>query len=248
MTFNAGGGYGQPQTPQMRFGGPLTPVLKYFMIACAGTFVLQFLWRGWGGEPPLEYIFGLYGPYLWRGAFFQVLTYSFLHGSPMHLGFNMLVLWMFAGELEVLWGRRRFVLYMIVTALGASLCQLLFAPFLQVPVIGASGVVYGMLLAFGLTFPNRIILLFFVIPMRVRWLVIGLAVMEFMFAFTPDSKTNIAHLAHLGGMLFGYLFLRWDRLFIRLRDKYYRRKLRRKRKDQNIYVVRGDDDDQSYRH
>ncbi|MDP8224882.1 MAG: rhomboid family intramembrane serine protease [Candidatus Lernaella stagnicola] len=253
MTFDPGGyghgGYGRPQTPQIRFGGPITPVLKYFMIACAGVFVLQFLWRGWGMTPTLEELFGLYTPYFWRGAFFQIVTYSFLHGSPLHLGFNLLVLWMFAGELEVLWGRKRFAAYMIITAVGAALCQLLFTPLLPVPVIGASGIVYGMLLAFGITFPNRIVLLFFVIPMRVKWLVIGLGVMEFMMAFNPGSQTNIAHLAHLGGMLFGYLFLRWDKVILRMRDRYYRRKLeKRRKKNSHIFVVKDDEDEPPYVH
>lgn len=259
MTFDAGGGFGRggpgrggsgPQMPQMRFGGPVTPALKYFMIACAGVFVLQFLWRGWGGEPSLEQIFGLFMPYFWRGAFFQLLTFHFLHGSPMHLGFNLLVLWMFAGELEALWGWRKFVIYMAVTGIGAGLCQLLFAPMLAVPVIGASGIVYGMLLAFGVTYPNRVVLLFFIIPMRVKYLVIGMGALEFMMAFDPASQTGIAHLAHLGGMLFGFLFLRWDRLFLRMRAVYYRRKLekRREQSKKSIYVVRGDDDEPPYVH
>jgi membrane associated rhomboid family serine protease len=223
-------------------------VLKAFMIACAAGFVLQFLWRGWSQDVAPEQILGLYAPLFWRGAFFQLLTFHFLHGSPWHLAFNLLTLWMFAGELEVLWGRRKFLVYLIVTGVGAGVCQLLAMPFLEVPVIGASGIVYGILLAFGLTYPNRVVLFFFVIPMRIKWLVIVMGVIEFSMAFDPSGRSNIAHFAHLGGMLFGYLFLRWDGLFLRLRNAYYRRKLQLRRSKRNMYVVRGDDDDKPYLH
>lgn len=248
MSFYPGGGPQTPQ-PQFRFGGPITPVLRAFMIICGAGFILQIFWRGWGGSPGLEEIFGLYAPYFWRGAVYQLLTFHFFHGSLTHLGFNLLALWMFAGELEQLWGRKKFILYLAITGVGAGLCQLMFAPFLPVPVIGASGIVYGILMAFGILFPRRTVLLFFVIPMQVKWLVIGMGVIELTMAFDPASQSGIAHFAHLGGMLFGYLFLRWDRVFLRLRNVYYRRKLEKQRgKKRNLYVVRGDDDEPPYVH
>jgi membrane associated rhomboid family serine protease len=228
---------------QFRFGGPMTPVLKGFMIACAVGFGVPFFWRAWGGRAPLELYLGLYAPYFWRGAIWQLATFHFLHANMWHLGFNLLAMYMFAGELEQLWGRRKFIAYLIVVGLGAGLCQLASAPLLDVPVIGCSGIVYGVLLAFGLTYPNRIVLVFFILPMRVKWLVVIMGVMELSMAFDQTGQINVAHFAHLGGMLFGYLFLRWDGLYFRLRAGYYRRKLEKRRKKSNIYVVRGDDDE-----
>jgi membrane associated rhomboid family serine protease len=246
MSSYPGGGY--EGRPQFRFGGPLTPVVKGFMIACAAVFAVQFFWRGWGGGGDFDRLFGLYTPWFWRGAFFQLLTFHFLHGSIWHLAFNMLTMWMFAGELEQLWGAKKFVIYLFVVGLGAGACQLLSAPFLDVPVIGASGIVYGILLAFGMTYPNRVVLLYFLIPLKVKWLVIGMGVIEFSMAFDPSGPMKIAHFAHLGGMLFGFLFLRWDGLFLRLRGAYYRRKLERQRKKRKIYVVRGDGDEPPFVH
>jgi rhomboid family protein len=261
MSFNSQGGsrqgFGLPAG--FRLGGPVTPVIKYFMIACVAAYFVQLMWRRFGIEPPAEAIFGLYTPYLFRGAFFQLFTSHFLHGGLMHLGFNMLVLWMFAGELELLWGPRKFIVFMAVSGVGANLCQVLAFPHLAVPVIGASGIVYGILMAFGLTYPNRVVLLFFVIPVPVKYLVIGIGAIELLSALEPGNASNVAHLAHLGGMLFGFLYLRWDRVFLRLRDQYYRRKLERqrgkhkdesqkKREERGIYVIRGDDDEPPFIH
>ncbi len=238
-----GGGYGQGR-PQLRIGGPVPPMLKILMIACAVGFVVQQLW------PQLTVLLGLTPVLFWRGWVFQLLTFHFLHANLWHLLLNLFVLWMFGGELELLWGRRKFLVYLIITALGAGLCQVLFNPTLAVPVIGVSGIVYGLLMAYGITYPNRMVYLYFLLPIKVKWFVIGLGLLELLSSISSSANVSgIAHLAHLGGMVFGFIFLRYDQLFMQWRDRYYRRKLEKRRRDaKHLYVVRGDDDDKPVYH
>ena len=143
----------------------------------------------------------------------QLLSYAFLHGEPMHLIFNMLALVMFGAQLEHLWGSRRYLIYFVVCVLGAGLCQLALASASVsqggpiYPTIGASGGVFGLLLAYGMLFPNqRVMLLFPPIPMKARTLVIVYGLFELLLGFT-GLQPGVAHFAHLGGMLFGGLLL-----------------------------------------
>ena len=235
-----GGGWCRQPQMQMRLGGALTPVLKVFMIVCGVGYIAQML-----VGPSLTNLLGLTPVMFWHGAVFQLFTFHFLHANIWHILLNLFVLWMFGGELEILWGRRKFIIYLVITGLGAGLCQVLFTPQLDVPVIGASGVVYGVLMAYGITYPNRTVYLYFLLPIKVKWFVLGLGLIELMSSISARSEIGgVAHLAHLGGMVFGFLFLRYDRVYMRLRDSYYRRKLKKRRGDaKHIYVVRGDDDD-----
>jgi len=236
------GNYGRPR---MSIGGPFSNVVKVFMIACGVMYVLQILF------PALTKYFGLTPLSFWHGAFFQIFTFHFLHGGLLHLLFNMLVFWMFGSELERLWGAKRFIVYMVVTGLGAGLCQVVFTPSLPIPVIGASGIVYGILLAYGVTYPNRMVYIYFLFPVKVKYLVIFMGVIELVSSISVQSQySGVAHLAHLGGMVFGLGFLFYRRLYYRLRDVYYRRKLDKLKKERSkrIYVVRGDDDDKPFYH
>lgn len=142
----------------------------------------------------------------------QLVSYGFLHGGLTHLLFNMFALWMFGVQIENTWGSRRFAFYYFACVIGAGLVQLAAtaASPVAAPTIGASGGVFGILLAFGMLFPNQIIVLLFPpIPMKAKWLVIGYGVLEFFFA-TSGSQPGVANAAHLGGMLFGLvLILYW---------------------------------------
>ncbi|MGV8959309.1 MAG: rhomboid family intramembrane serine protease [Stenotrophomonas sp.] len=143
----------------------------------------------------------------------QLLTYGFLHGSFGHLFFNMFALFMFGAPLEQTWGEKRFLTYYLVTVAGAGLCQLLVAALVGggAPVLGASGGVFGLLLAFGMLFPNqRVMLLFPPIPMKARTFVIVFGAIELLMGFT-GWQPGVAHFAHLGGMLFGWLLIRYWR-------------------------------------
>lgn len=144
----------------------------------------------------------------------QLLTYGFLHGDMMHIAFNMFGLWMFGNELERLWGPRRFLTFFVVCVIGAGFVQLLVAAYQGgvYPTVGASGGLFGVLLAYGLTFPNRIVVpLFPPIPMRAITFVFVFGGLE-LFMGISGAAPGIANFAHLGGMLFGFLMLQfWSR-------------------------------------
>ena len=143
----------------------------------------------------------------------QLLTYGFLHENLTHIFFNMLALLMFGAPLEYTWGTQRFLTYYLVCVVGAGLTYLAWAALMHisVPVLGASGGVFGLLLAYGMLFPKqRVMLLFPPIPMDARTLVIGYGVLELLSGVIGVGG-NVAHFAHLGGMLFGWLMIRYWR-------------------------------------
>jgi len=143
----------------------------------------------------------------------QLLTYGFMHEGWLHIFFNMLALVMFGAPLEYTWRSKRFLAYYVTCMVGAGLCQLAVGMWMgsDAPVIGASGAVFGLLLAYGMLFPNqRVMLLIPPIPMRARTLVIVYGLVELVSGFT-GFQPGIAHFAHLGGMLFGWLLIRYWR-------------------------------------
>lgn len=146
---------------------------------------------------------------------YQLVTHMFMHGNFMHLLFNMYALWLFGRILEQTWGPQRFFVYFMITALGAA-CFYLFvkylggSPDLARPVVGASGAVYGLLLGFGMLFPNaELMLIFLPIPIKAKYFVIGFGLIELFSGLSAGGGGNIAHFAHLGGMLFGFILIRF---------------------------------------
>lgn len=140
----------------------------------------------------------------------QLVTYGFLHGSMPHLFFNMLALWMFGAGLERLWGSNRFAAFVLTGIVGAGIAQLIYSALVGSPwpTVGASGGVYAVLLGFGMMFPNRMVLLLIPpIPMKAKYLVILFGLMEVFFGVT-GTQQGVAHFAHLGGMVTGYLLIR----------------------------------------
>ena len=196
----------------------LPPVTKALLVANGAVFLLQLLL----GDAAFA-VFMLWP--LDVGTFnalapvpqflpWQLLTYGFLHGSFAHVGFNMLALLMFGAPLEYTWGNRRFLTYYLTCVVGAGLCQLAVASWAvyagggAYPTIGASGGVFGLLLAYGMLFPNqRVMLLIPPIPMKARTLVIVYGAIELLLGFS-GWQPGVAHFAHLGGMLFGWLLIR----------------------------------------
>ncbi len=172
----------------------------------------------WGGR--VIWLFGLVPYRLWTSAWiWTLLSYMFLHADIFHLLFNMYTLWAFGREIESLWGFRRFLVYYLVTGVGAGLFHAMITPFSMVPTIGASGAVLGVLTAFAVLNPYRIVhlLLFFVLPiqMRARTLALFFGATSLLLGIT-GSPDRIAHFAHLGGMLTGYVYLKvggWKRKF-----------------------------------
>jgi len=138
----------------------------------------------------------------------QLISYMFLHGGIGHIIFNLFALWMFGQAIENYWGTKRFVLYYFITGIGAALLQL-WVNTSGAPTIGASGAVYGILLAFGMMFPERpIFLIFFPVPIKAKYFVAGYGAMELINGL---SRTNsgVAHFAHLGGMVVGYFLIKY---------------------------------------
>ncbi len=148
-------------------------------------------------------------PLLGEFAPWQLISYAFLHGNLMHLLLNMYALWLFGIALERLWGSRHFAVYYFVCVFGAGLTQLLVTAFsAQVyPTIGASGGVFGVLLAFGLFFPNQVLMLLFPpVPIKAKWFVLIYGIITLIFGIT-GTAAGVAHFAHLGGMLSGFLMI-----------------------------------------
>jgi len=222
---------------RIQFGPKMTPAVKMFLIINIGAYVLLTIDRtatpanqlgfmdSWLALIPVTVTKGFQ---VWR-----LITYMFLHAmNPVHILVNMFILWMFGPEVERVLGRNRFVRYYFFTGIGAGLCSLIVKPFDFILVIGASGAVCGILLAFAIYFPNRMLLLMFVIPIKAKYLVIGLFVLE-LFLSISGSQDGIAHFAHVGGALFGYIFLKRKTIlpdlkyhYLRLKGKWYRRKFK----------------------
>jgi membrane associated rhomboid family serine protease len=220
-----------PGRPVIRFGAGWTPVVKGFVIACVAAFVLEVF-----SPEEMVRIFGLTPLLVWtRGWAWQMVTFNFLHDTRSlgHIVFNLLSIYMFAPELERAYGSRRFATFLAVSGIGAGLCVALADRAAEVPTIGCSGIVFSVMLVYAVLYPDRQVLLFFIIPIRIKWLMLGMGAVE-MFYFVGGGRPGISDAAHLGGMLFGYLFLRGDKTFLRLRDAYYRRKLRRLRRKYKV--------------
>ncbi len=172
------------------------------MLICTAFFCLQLF------VPLVDAFFALWP--LRSGAFFpwQIVSYAFLHGDTMHLFFNMLGLWMFGSELEQLWGRKRYIQMLLASVVAAAGVQLLFTSLTgsRSPTVGASGALFGLLLSFGMLFPNRVIMpLFPPIPMKARTFVMVFGGLELLMGLS--GRSGVAHFAHLGGMLGAWLLL-----------------------------------------
>jgi membrane associated rhomboid family serine protease len=207
------------------FGGSFTRSVKGLIFFSIGVFFPVYLlnvsypglyfWvvNHFGLKP--EFIIG----YL---ALWQFVTYMFLHGDILHLAFNMLALWMFGGEVESVWGSRRFLFYFFLTGIGGGVLSFLSTPTSATVTIGASGAIFGLLLAYGLMFPNRTVLVFFLFPMRAKYFVLLFAGLELLASWNHTGD-GIAHFAHLGGMVVGYFYLRyqnrWENFYIYLNSR-----------------------------
>ena len=193
--------------------GPLSQAIKTLIVVNVGAYVLSLI------VPAIIVRLGLV-PAMVVGqlAIWQPVTYMFLHGGLGHLVFNMLALWMFGTELERTWGTRFFVRYYMVTGVGAALVTVAWSlsplPYAtemyQSVVVGASGAIYGLLLAYGLYFPSRTIYLYLLFPIQARYFVVLVGAIAF-FSSIGSSGGGVAHVAHLGGLLVGYLYLKGRR-------------------------------------
>ncbi len=242
------GSYPRSYGYRFRWGGLLTPAIKTLLIANTAVFLVQTLVRliwGEGVHFGLIKWFGLVPAavtHLLR--IWQPFTYLFLHGNLWHLLMNMLVLWMFGRDLEQAWGKRRFFRYYFIAGVGAGLINVVVKTIplffggepSYVPTIGASGAIYGVLLAAALVFPDRQVWLIpfpVTLPMRAYVTIIG-AIAFFSALGSPGD--SVSHISHLGGMLVGYIYLRRGLLFYRMRNSLSDWKRRRLKRKFEVYV------------
>jgi membrane associated rhomboid family serine protease len=193
------------QARSIFFGaGSMTPAVKALVIANVAVFLLQTVTNG-----SITVLFGLVPYLVWRKLYiWQILTYQFLHGGIFHLLFNMLALWMFGCDLERRWSTQFFLKYYTICVAGGAILNALLLPNQAVPSIGASAGIYGILLAYGLLYPNRIIYFYFLFPLKMKHFVMIIGAIS-LYSSILATQSGIAHLAHLGGMIFGYFYLRW---------------------------------------
>lgn len=219
----------------------LPPVCKNLLIINVIAFLATYVFRMRGID--LSDIFGLHFFASDNHYFWQYITYAFFHDNFSHLFFNLFAIWMFGYTLENIWGQKKFIIFCLVSCLGAALAQQITYYFMysdlvngvysgvnigngitistaeflnNLNTIGASGVVFGLLAAFGAMFPNSTIYLYFFIPLKTKWFVIGYIVLELINGISTTSD-GVAHFAHLGGAVAGLILL-W--IWKRQRDQY----------------------------
>lgn len=233
--------------PQMNMLVPLTPVVKILLIATVGIwFVFQVLLEGFL-KVPFTSLFGLYpAKVIFDWNIWQLFTYMFLHSnSVMHILFNMLMLYFFGAELEQRWGSRFFAIYYVLSGVGAAILYVLGMGIysavtnsqvgLIIPVIGASGAVYGLMLAQGILFGERIIYFFMVFPMKTKYFVLIMGLVQFASMITSSvAGGEVAYLAHLGGIVAGYVVLKSRGLFVNWEQ---RKRSANSKKGRNLRLV-----------
>lgn len=230
-----------PYSPGLSYSfgpGPLSPAVKVLIYTNVAAFLITLI------VPSIVEYLGLTPPaVIERLWMWQPVTYMFLHGGLFHLLFNMLALWMFGVELERLWGTRLFVKYYFVTGVGAAITTLAAALFISSiylsVTIGASGAVYGLLLAYAMYYPDRPIYMYMLFPIRAKYFVLIVGAIAFLSA-AGDTRGGVAHLAHLGGLVWGYLYLRQrvsGGVLSDLKYRYLKWKMNRLRRKFDVYTA-----------
>lgn len=203
----------------IRIGGPITPGVKFLMIVNGVIFLIQQI-TGLINPNMLEYFFGIsHNGFVNNFMIWQPFTYMFLHGGWMHIFFNLLGLWMFAGDIEMVWGRKKFVRYYILSGIGAGffIALMNYVAFIRygssTVTIGASGAIYAVLLAYAILWPEREVLLYFLFPVKIKYLVIAFGLLEFFGTLSSTSGRggNISHIGHLGGIISGLMLMKFMR-------------------------------------
>lgn len=221
----------------------ITPAVRNIVLACVGVFLIQTLLQLFSPQAYYQFnrAFGLVPfDFLFKLHVWQPVTYLFLHGGLWHILLNMLFLWMFGVDLERTWGSRRFYTYFFLTGIGAACINVLAEVVVHpggsgasfIPTIGASGAIYGILLANAVMFPDRKIWLIpFPVQIPMKIYVIAAGAIEFFMTLGAGGGDNVSHVTHLGGMLVGYLYLRRGSWFFRARNgisDWQRKRARRK--------------------
>ena len=232
-------------------GGPVPPAVKWLLISNTAIFLLYFF----AGMMHAGGLFRLLGlsplMVLQYGTIWQFVTYMFIH-SPTGIGhilFNMLALWMFGSDLERDWGTRFFLKYYLLCGVGAGVMDLIIRIVFDIQknvlIIGASGAIFGLLLAFGMLYPNRTILFMLLFPIQAKYFVMIIGGIAFLMSF--QTGDGVSHVTHLSGMLFGFLYLSARRrrfhLISYVTQEYQAYKLRQAKKKFKVYMRKRDKDE-----
>jgi membrane associated rhomboid family serine protease len=203
---------------RFRFGGPLTPAVKNLLLINIVIFVIQNVTN----YELISQWFALSHNGLLTLKIWQIFTYMFLHGKMFyggftHIFFNMFALWMFGGDLERLWGSKFFLRYYLLCGLGAGIFIAMMNAYMaeanplmaDTPTLGASGAIYGILLAYGMTWPNREVLIYFLFPVKMKYVVLFFGLIEFFgtLSSVQGAGGHISHIGHLGGIVTGFFVL-----------------------------------------
>jgi membrane associated rhomboid family serine protease len=232
---------------RFQWRGLVPPAIKTLLIACTAVFVFQTILKLFSTEAlgTFEAYFGLVPYAVIHGYIYQLATYIFLHGGILHLLFNLLFLWMFGKDLERAWGSRKFYTYFFICGIGAGVVNVavkaLLAHFgigtmVVPPTIGASGAIFGILLAMAIVFPHQQVWLIpFPVTLSMRVYVLIMGAIEFYFTLESPGD-GVSHICHLGGMLAGYIYLRRGSFLYNFRNYVSDWKRRRLRKKFDVYV------------
>ncbi|HTP87549.1 MAG TPA: rhomboid family intramembrane serine protease [Bryobacteraceae bacterium] len=227
--------------------------VKWLLISNAAIFIVWFFTQIARMDLPWEFLELRPVAVVKMLFIWQPVTYMFMHAGFGHIIWNMLALWMFGADIETAWGTRRFLQFYFFCGVGAGLCVILLNYVLPwgnpgVATVGASGAIFGILMAYAMMFPNRTILFSFLIPIQVKWFVLIIGTVTFMMSF--QQSNGVSSFAHLGGLLFGYIFIRSvnKRKGVRIRvsgpsltDRYHQWRLRRNRKKFQVYMKKHND-------
>ncbi|SVB61651.1 uncharacterized protein METZ01_LOCUS214505 [marine metagenome] len=212
------------------FKGRFTPPIltlnggvRFLLIVNVVVFILTEL----SGQKSSFFLsFGLVPNMVWSQLkIWQLFTYLFIHGGFFHIFFNMFVLWMFGKDLENQWGTKDFLIYYFVCGMGAGFITVLFGINSIIPIVGASGAIYGLLVAYGFTYPNRLVYLYGLFPLKVKHMVLGLGVIAF-FASMSASQSNISHITHISGMIIGLIMMYFNLSWSGLKMWYFKFRLK----------------------
>ena len=227
----------RPSSISYAFGpGPVPPAVKWIIIANVAMFVVSIVY------PRISDYLGLVPKRVVEsGWVWQVGTYMFLHGSPLHILFNLLGIWMFGSELEYLWKTRFFLRFYAITGVGAGLTVIAagLLPFeatastYTASTIGASGALYGLLMAYAMYYPERPILMFLLFPVPAKYFVLIIGAI----AFLSGPGGQVSNVAHLGGLFFAYFYLKGGRggLSAEIKYRYLKWKMNRLRRKFDVY-------------
>ncbi len=213
--------------------------VKWLIVSNVAIFVILTLFGRWIGDD-LRLLALAPRAVVSYFALWQLVTYLFIHSGISHLLFNMLALWMFGVPLEQTWGTKRFLKYYFLCGIGAGLCDVALHAAVGdwgTRTVGASGAIYGLLMAFGVLFPNQTVLMGFLFPIKAKYMVMIYGAIELLLAFSVND--GVSNIAHLGGMAFGYVYLRGRLPRLTLPDwqgAYKRWKLQRAKKKFQVYM------------